>query len=120
MYFTKDHDWIQLEGKKAKIGLSDFAVQELGQIVHIEFPKIGSEVQEGSEVAVLESTKAAADLYAPVSGKIIAVNPLLAENPTIINQSPEEHGWIYQIELDSADILSSLLSLQEYKDLIQS
>jgi glycine cleavage system H protein len=91
--------WVRVEGKIGTVGMTDYAQQELGEIVHIELPKIGSIVKEGEEVCVLESTKSATDIDSPVTGKIVAVNPALKASPGLINQSPEMDGWLYRIEL---------------------
>jgi Glycine cleavage system H protein (lipoate-binding) len=99
MRFTPTHEWISIEGHLATIGISDHAQKELGEIVYVELPKIGQIVQSGEEVCVLESTKAAADVYSPASGKVIAINELLRETPSLINRAAESSGWLYKLEL---------------------
>jgi glycine cleavage system H protein len=99
MHFTPTHEWISIEGRLATIGISDHAQKELGEIVYVELPKIGQIVQSGEEVCILESTKAAADVYSPASGKVIAINELLRETPSLINRAAESNGWLYKLEL---------------------
>lgn len=100
---TETHEWIEIKDGIATIGVTDFAQKELGAIVYVELPKLGKEVKKGDEIAVLESTKAAADVYSPASGIIIAVNELLKEAPELINKSPEQEGWILKLQLNSSD-----------------
>lgn len=99
MHFTPTHEWIVTEGNTATVGISDHAQKELGEIVYVELPKIGQTVQTGEEVCVLESTKAAADVYSPASGIVIAVNDLLRQTPSLINRAAESSGWLYKLEL---------------------
>jgi len=98
MKFTDSHEWIELEGEEtARVGITKYAQRELGDIVYVELPIVGKEVHAKEQVAVLESTKAATDVYSPLSGTIIEVNIALKKNPELINESPEEKGWIYKI-----------------------
>ncbi|MGB7977527.1 MAG: glycine cleavage system protein GcvH [Chlamydiales bacterium] len=117
-HYTESHEWIELNGKAGTVGVTHYAQNELGEIVYIELPKLGLHVKAGQEVAVLESTKAAADVYAPMSGKIIAVNEALRENPASINQSPESASWLFQIEITHPKELDHLLTEQRYQALI--
>jgi glycine cleavage system H protein len=117
MKFTPSHEWIRVEGKIGTVGITGYAQQELGEIVHIELPKIGSIVAAGEEVCVLESTKSATDIYSPVSGKVVAINQTLKSYPDLINRSPEAKGWIYQIELSSMKEVDQFLSKSQYDDL---
>ena len=94
MKYTESHEWVNSDKDSAKIGITDHAQEELGEIVYVELPEVGTEIKSGEEVAVLESTKAAADVYSPVSGKIIEVNEKLNDNSSMINESPEDDGWI--------------------------
>jgi len=118
MYFTESHEWISLSGKKGRVGITKHAQKELGEIVYIELPKVGDTVQAGDEICVLESTKAAADVYAPVSGKIVAVHEILSQNPHALNDAPESSGWIFEIELSNPKEIERLLSEAEYCALI--
>lgn len=116
--FTESHEWIEIKGQIGTVGITDYAQRELGDIVYIELPAVGKKVKKGDEVCVLESTKAAADVYAPVSGTIAAVNDTLALAPGSINQSAETKAWLFQIELSHPKEAESLLSLAEYQALI--
>lgn len=116
MKFTESHEWVELEsgGDIAVIGVTDYAQQELGEIVYVELPEVGKSVKSGEEAAVLESTKAAADVYAPVSGIIVAVNQKLKEASELINRSPEKEGWIFKIKLTNPQELQNLLEADLY------
>lgn len=115
MRFTASHEWLQLKGNVGTVGITDHAQKELGEIVYIELPKVGQKIQVGQEISVLESTKAAADVYAPVSGTIIAINEALRTTPSIINQAPESNGWLCQIEMSNSKELDPLLTHAQYK-----
>ncbi len=116
--FTESHEWIEIQGHVGTVGITDYAQRELGDIVYIELHAVGTKVKKGAEVCVLESTKAAADVYAPVSGKIVAVNDGLVMAPGSINQSAETKAWLFQIELSHPKEAEALLSLAEYQSLI--
>lgn len=118
MRYTESHEWIEEGVNPKKVGIADYAQKELGDIVYVELPKVNFTVQKGQEVAVLESTKAAADVYAPVSGKIVEVNGALKDNPALLNLSPEKEGWIYKIEAKEEE-LASLLTEEKYRALVQ-
>lgn len=117
MRFTESHEWIQVDGHQATIGITDYAQQELGEIVYVELPKVGEKVKAGQEICVLESTKAASDVYAPLSGKVLAVNDHVKENPATINQSAEKSGWLFKLEISHPKELDHLLSLERYRAL---
>jgi glycine cleavage system H protein len=117
MYYTDSHEWIDEEGK---IGLTTYAQKELGEIVYLQLPKLGRMVLAGEEVVVLESTKAAADIYAPVSGEVIAVNEELLAAPDLLNQSPEEKGWLFQVRLSKPEELKALLDREAYLQIVSS
>jgi len=119
MKYTETHEWIRVEGKIGTVGITQYAQQELGEIVYIELPKVGSKIRAGEEVCVLESTKAAADVYSPVSGKIIAIHEELRTSTQKINQLPETEGWLYRIELDTLEELKKLLSKTDYDHLLR-
>lgn len=118
MRFTESHEWIELKNKIGIVGITDHAQKELGEVVFIELPKVGAEVKQGEEVCVLESTKAAADIYAPVSGKVTAVNEQLRQNPSLINRAAESTGWLFQLEVQNMSEMDRLLTLERYKALI--
>ena len=119
MHFSETHEWLRLEGSIGTVGITQYAQKELGEIVFIELPKVGQKVKAGQEISVLESTKAAADAYAPVSGTIIAVNELLRSAPSTINQDPEIRGWLFKIELSHPHELEHLLTSAQYKTITQ-
>jgi len=118
MRFTESHEWINLNDDIGFVGITDFARNELGEVVYIEMPKVGDEVCAGDEVCVLESTKAASDVYSPVSGKIIEINEDLLKQIDIINESAEEKGWLFKIKLTNPKEVKGLLDLKEYTNLI--
>lgn len=118
--FTDSHEWIVLDGNQGTVGISQYAKEELGEIVALELPKVGQEIRAGEEVCVLESTKAAADVYAPVSGKIVAVNSKLVGNPHALNDRPEAEGWLFKVELSQLQEIDRLLSPSQYRTLIES
>ena len=113
--YTKDHEWVRQEGDTAVIGITDYAQEQLGDIVYVELPEIGKKVDQGGEAAVVESVKAASDVYAPVSGEIIAVNDALTGNPALINTDPFGEGWIFKIKAGSAAELDSLMYAVAYR-----
>jgi glycine cleavage system H protein len=119
-YFTPSHEWIELSGPIGTVGITDYAQKELGEIVFIELPQVNALLKSGEEVSVLESTKAAADIYTPVSGKVIEVNSSLPSSPSLVNQSAEKMGWLFKIELSHPDELNSLLRKEEYHRLVHS
>lgn len=118
MHFTESHEWVRIEGNIATIGISAYAQKELGEVVSIELPPVGRMVKAKEEVAVLESTKAAADVYAPLSGKVIAVNDAVKQNPSQINQHAETSGWLFKLDLSHPHELSHLMNEKEYRALI--
>ncbi|MBJ7449390.1 MAG: glycine cleavage system protein GcvH [Parachlamydiales bacterium] len=119
MKFTESHEWILVDKDNVgTIGITNHAQNELGDIVYVELPEIGKRVKAGQEAVVLESTKAAADIYSPVSGKIIAVNENLSTEPNQVNRSPQEDGWLYKIELSHPQELETLLDEISYKGML--
>lgn len=115
MKFTETHEWIDVKDGIGTIGVSDYAQKELGDIVYIELPKVGKTVKAGEEAAVLESTKAAADVYAPVSGRIIEVNTALSSASELVNKSPQKEGWLFKIQLQSPQELDQLMDSKDYQ-----
>lgn len=110
--FSKSHEWVSPDGT---VGISDHAQHEITDVVFVELPKVGKEIKAGDAVAVVESVKAAFDIYAPVSGKIVKVNGDVSKNPAIVNQSPYDNGWLFQIEKSNAGELNNLMTHQDYK-----
>ncbi len=113
--YTSSHEWAGLQGSEAMIGITDHAQEALGDIVYIELPTVGTQVKQGAEVAVVESVKAAADIYAPLSGKVIEVNTALVNAPEGVNQDPYGKGWLMKIAISHPQELESLLTLEAYE-----
>jgi glycine cleavage system H protein len=120
MHFTDTHEWINVEGDLGTVGITAYAKRELGEIVYLELPAVGRQVKAGEEVVILESTKAAADIYTPVSGEIVAVNEEVRASPELLNQSPEEKGWLFQIRLSNLQELDNLMSQSSYQHLVDT
>lgn len=112
--YSETHEWIEIQGNAAVVGVSNFAQKELGEIVYVELPKKGKHVKKGEEAAVLESTKAAADVYAPVSGTINEVNTALMQHPELINSSAEKEGWLFKLALENPKEMDQLMTEDEY------
>ena len=115
-YYTREHEWARLDGDTVIVGISDHAQNELGDITFVELPENGQHVHQGDELLVIESVKAASDVYAPVSGEVIAVNEELNESPEIINNDPYNDGWLCKLKLDDLAELEDLSSAQEYRE----
>lgn len=119
MKFTDSHEWIEMETDRiARMGITSYAQKELGDIVYVELPQVGKTVNAKQEVAVLESTKAAADIYSPVTGTIIEVNAKLGKQPELVNQSPELDGWICKIRIEETAELDLLMNLTDYQAML--
>jgi len=114
-YYTKEHEWISVEGDTATVGITDFAQGQLGDIVFVEVPSAGTQVTQGGEAAVVESVKAASDVYAPVSGEVIEGNPALEDDPSLVNTAAESEGWFFKLRLSDPGQLEGLMSADEYK-----
>ena len=113
--YTKDHEWVKVEGDSATMGVTEFAQSELGEIVFAELPAIGKTVSQGQTLCVLESTKAASDVYAPISGTVKAVNSALSDSPTSVNSDPYGQGWMVKLEKVDAQQIAALMSAAEYQ-----
>ena len=113
-YYSKTHEWAVIEGDEATVGVSAYAAKELGDITYVELPKMGSDVIVGDSVGVVESVKAASDVYSPLSGTVNAVNKNLEDDPGLVSNSPEEKGWMYKLENIDLDELEELLSEEDY------
>ena len=120
LFFTKEHEWIRVEGDTATIGISNHAQEQLGDIVFAEVPEAGRRVNKGQEAAVVESVKAASDVYAPVSGEVIEGNQAVADDPSLINSDPEGQGWFFKLKLDNASELDGLMDENAYRDFVAS
>ena len=116
--YTKDHEWLVVVDGVATIGVTDFAQEQLGDVVFVELPDIGALLTEGDEVAVIESVKAAGEINAPINGTVVGVNEILADEPELLNSSPEEDGWMFKVTLDEDYDISELMNKAEYQDYI--
>ena len=112
--FTKEHEWIRCDGDLATVGITDYAQNQLGDVVYVELPEIGRHVDKGAEAAVVESVKAASEVYAPVSGEVVAVNEALAGEPARVNADPMGEGWFLQLRLDDPKELDGLMDEESY------
>lgn len=117
--YTKTHEWITTQGGKAKVGVTEYAQKEISDVVFVDLPKKGQVVQQAKTAAVVESVKAAFDIYAPASGKISDANAALEGNPGLVNQSPYGDGWLFEIELSNPEELNTLLTPQQYAEMVQ-
>ncbi|MBA4764554.1 MAG: glycine cleavage system protein GcvH [Erythrobacter sp.] len=114
-YFTDEHEWIDLEGDTATVGITDYAQGQLGDIVFVELPEVGTMVEKGKDAAVVESVKAASDVYAPLSGEVVEVNESLDDDPALVNSSPEEDGWFFKMTVSDKSELEGLMDDKAYK-----
>lgn len=117
-YFTEDHEWVDVDGDTATVGITEYAQSQLGDIVFVEVPDEGKQVSKGDDAAVVESVKAASDVYAPVSGTVIEGNAELADNPALVNEEPEGEGWFFKLTLSDATELESLMNDSAYQEYV--
>ena len=120
LYFTKEHEWIRVDGEIATVGISDHAQEALGDIVFAEVPQAGRKLSKGEEAAVVESVKAASDVYAPVSGEVTEGNPALADDPAVINSDAEGGGWFFKLKLADPSELDGLMDESAYRDWVKT
>jgi glycine cleavage system H protein len=119
-YFTKDHEWIDVSGTSATVGITDYAQGQLGDVVFVELPDVGRVVEAGKEAAVVESVKAASEVYAPVSGIVTEANGALADTPDLVNTAPEGEGWFFRLTLSNPAELEGLMDEGAYKAFVDS
>ena len=117
-YFTKDHEWIEVDGDTATIGITEYAQGQLGDIVFVEVPSAGTHLAKGKEAAVVESVKAASDVYSPVSGTVTEGNGALEDDPALVNTAPESDGWFFKLTIADAGELDGLMDEAKYKDFV--
>ena len=116
--YTKDHEWIELSGDSGKVGITDYAQQQLGDVVYVELPEVGAKLKQGQSFGTIESVKAVSDLYAPVSGEVVEVNAALKEKPEAVNTDP--HGsWMIAVKLSNPGETAALLDAAQYADLVK-
>ena len=118
--YTKDHEYIRVEGDTGIVGITDYAQNQLGDVVYVELPEVGKAVSKGGEAAVVESVKAASEIYAPVSGEVVEVNGALEGAPGTVNEDPAGKGWFLKIRLENPSELQDLLTEEEYQDFVKT
>jgi glycine cleavage system H protein len=118
LFYTESHEWVRVEGENARVGITDHAQAELTDVVYVELPKVGTRVEARSATAVVESVKAASDIYAPVKGEIVEVNEQLSSNPALVNTDPFGEGWIFVIKMASPDDAKQLKNAAAYRQAI--
>ena len=114
-YYSKEHEWVRVEGDTATVGITDFAQGQLGDVVFVEVPSAGTRLERGKEAAVVESVKAASDVYAPVSGEVIEGNQALVDDPALVNSAAEGEGWFFKLRLSDNSELNGLMNADDYK-----
>ena len=120
VYYTKEHEWVRVDGDIATVGITDFAQGQLGDVVFVEVPEAGRQVSRGGEAAVVESVKAASDVYAPVSGEVVEGNAALEADPSLVNTAPEGEGWFFKLRLADAGDLDGLMDEASYRDWVKT
>jgi glycine cleavage system H protein len=120
LYFTKEHEWVRVEGDVATVGISDHAQEALGDIVFAEVPEAGRTVSKGDDAAVVESVKAASDVYAPVGGEVVEGNSALGDDPSLINRDPDGEGWFFKLKLSDPSELDGLMSEADYREWVST
>ena len=119
MRFTKDHEWIELDGDIATVGITAYAAEQLGDVVYVELPSVGKTIKTGEGMAVVESVKAASDVYAPLDGEVTAVNEVLSSAPETVNASPEQDGWFAKVKLADTAAVDALMDRDAYETFLQ-
>lgn len=119
LYFTKDHEWVRVEGGVATVGITDYAQGQLGDVVFVETPPVGAPLTQGKEAAVVESVKAASEVYAPISGEVTEVNPDLEGEPALVNTAAEDSGWFFRMTVADEGELAALMDEAAYRDYVK-
>jgi glycine cleavage system H protein len=117
--YTKDHEWVRVKGDKATVGITDYAQQQLGDVVYVELPRVGDSFEAGEPFGSVESVKAVSEIYMPVTGKVVEVNPSLNDSPEKVNEDPYGEGWMIAVSVDNPAQVDGLLSAAEYEDYIK-
>ena len=115
IYFTEDHEWISVDGDVGTVGITNYAQEQLGDVVFVELPDVGKTLSKGGEAAVVESVKAASEIYTPISGEVVEVNDALADGPEKVNADPEGGAWFFKVKLSNADDVKGLMDADAYK-----
>jgi len=118
LLYTEEHEWVRVEDNEAVVGITDYAQSELGDVVYVELPEVGSRTKQMEPFGTIEAVKAVSDLYAPLSGKVVEVNEALADNPELVNKDPYGEGWMIRIEMEDPSELDNLLDADSYRNLI--
>jgi glycine cleavage system H protein len=118
--YSKDHEWVKVEGNKVRVGITEFAQSELGDIVFVELPEVGDEVTANESFGSVESVKTVSELNAPISGKVVAVNENLDDDPQFVNESPYENGWIIEIETTDTAQIDGLMTAEQYEEMVNN
>lgn len=118
MKYAEEHEWLRTDGDLIVVGITEYAAEQLGDVVFVELPETETQVAKGDEVCVIESVKAASDIVAPIEGEIVAINEVLADNPALVNEDPLGDGWFFKMKIDDAGVLDSFMDEDEYKDFI--
>ena len=118
-YYTKDHEWIQVKGDKATVGITEFAQKQLGDVVYVELPEAGKKLEFHQSMGVVESVKAVSDVYSPVSGEVLEVNKGLNDSPELVNQDPHGKGWFIRLKIKDEAELEKLITASEYEEFIE-
>ncbi len=118
MKFTKEHEWLRVEGDLVVVGITEHAAEALGDVVFVELPEAGTQVAAGDEICVIESVKAASDILAPVEGEIVAVNEALTDNPALVNEDPLGAAWFFKMKVDDPSVLEDFMDEDEYREMI--
>lgn len=117
--YTKDHEWVRMEGDVAIVGISAYAAEQLGDVVYVELPGVNKEIAQGADMAVVESAKAASDVYAPIAGNVVAVNEALNEMPQLVNEQAEKDGWFVKLKPTNTSDVLNLMSEAEYAEYVK-
>lgn len=120
MKFTKDHEWINIEGDIATIGITQYAADALGELVYVELPEINSNYDKGDAFAVVESSKSASDVYLPISGEVVEINETLTSQPELINSDPFNEGWIVKVKISNDSGVNEMMNEKEYKEFLEA
>lgn len=120
LHYTKDHEWIRVEGETGTVGISDFAQEQLGDVVHVQLPRVGEKFEAHVHFGEIESVKTFSELFTPVSGEVVAINDALADAPELVNSEPYVGGWMIKLKLANPSETDKLLSSSEYEDFIES
>ena len=118
MKYTEEHEWIAFDGREATVGITDHAAEQLGDLVFVELPEVGTKLSQNDEVVIIESVKAASDILAPLNGKVIEINEAIVEDPSLVNSDPLGNGWFFKMELEDASQLDNMMTEEEYKEFI--